>query len=57
MPDISMCMNEECPQKQQCYRYRAIPYTPNQYYCEFQFDKDSGVCENFWPIGNRKDIK
>jgi len=25
MPDISLCRNEECKKKRECYRYMAIP--------------------------------
>ena len=25
MPDISMCIDQLCPIKEQCYRYTAIP--------------------------------
>lgn len=25
MPDITMCINSNCPVREWCYRYRAIP--------------------------------
>lgn len=32
MPDISMCVGKECPQKDKCYRYTAIPCEYRQAY-------------------------
>ncbi len=25
MPDISMCLDDSCPVRESCYRYRAVP--------------------------------
>lgn len=36
MPDISMCDNEECPIKNKCYRYTAIPNDIQQSYTTFK---------------------
>ena len=47
MCDISMCRNEECEKKQQCYRYRAIP-DELQTFCEFKYE--DGKCDYFYPI-------
>ena len=37
MPDISLCKNESCPLKDNCYRYTA---TPGEYqsYAEFEWE-------------------
>ena len=35
MPDISMCKNEDCDRKNQCFRYTAIP-SIYQAYCSFK---------------------
>lgn len=46
MPDIAMCKGQDCPLKENCYRYTANP-------CEYQSyflhppHKD-GKCEHFW---------
>lgn len=48
MPDISMCKNNECPLKQKCYRYRAVP-NHLQTYASFK-PNDKGICEYFWKI-------
>lgn len=52
MPDISMCVNQDCLVKERCYRFRAIPsdyqsiafFTPN----------DNGLCSYFWNITNER---
>ncbi|NBT59078.1 hypothetical protein EBT16_09875 [bacterium] len=50
MADITMCMNEDCPSKQSCYRYTAIPNEHRQSYADFMPDLLEGKCENYWPI-------
>ena len=32
MPDITMCCNYDCPLREKCYRYRAVP---DQYWQSF----------------------
>lgn len=44
MPDISMCLNEDCPRKYGCYRYCAIP-SPYQSVC--RFEPRDGECDGF----------
>lgn len=54
MPDIAMCLGFDCPSKDKCYRYTAIPNPYRQTYfvnspislSEFE-DKDK--CEYFYP--------
>lgn len=46
MPDISMCLNEECPLKDRCYRFTATPNEDWQSYAEFAPD-ENGECEAF----------
>lgn len=56
MPDITMCCNNDCPFRDKCYRYRAIPAEFWQSYGEFKpFLHDSGLwdCLHFWEIGGR----
>lgn len=36
MPDIAMCINIECPIRDNCYRYRAIPSQYLQSYSKFE---------------------
>jgi len=46
MADISMCLNKDCPKKEQCYRFTAPPDEPYQWYSEFKPD-ENGECEDF----------
>ena len=53
MPDITMCMNDDCSKKEKCYRYTAIP-TPNwQSYSKFE-EKD---CNSFWDNTGKRNLK
>ena len=45
MPDISMCQNEKCKLKIECYRYMA---KPSNYQSYANFNEDN--CGYFWPI-------
>ena len=49
MPDISMCANNKCSKKKDCYRYRALPDSPWQAYSEFE-PLASGQCDYFEPL-------
>jgi hypothetical protein len=44
MPDISMCKNEDCPVKNNCYRFLAKPSFLQSYGL---FIYNNG-CESFW---------
>ena len=48
MPDISMCDNNACPVRNDCYRFRAIPNEYRQTYADFQLDRRA--CDAFYPI-------
>ena len=52
MPDISMCQNEKCKVKTECYRYMAIP-SNYQLYADFN-EKN---CESFMPIIKNKVLR
>jgi len=47
MSDISMCENETCPKRAQCYRFTAKPTPYRQAYGDFTPD-ERGECEYFW---------
>jgi len=36
MPDITMCSNVQCPLREDCYRFSAIPSEYRQAYSEFK---------------------
>lgn len=38
MPDISLCKNESCPLKDNCYRYTATPNEHRQSYSVFVWE-------------------
>ena len=48
MPDISMCGNDDCPLRKQCYRHEATP-SDWQSWCNFEPD-EKGNCEHFMEI-------
>ena len=52
MPDISMCVNGNCPLKTKCYRFMAVPGEPWQSFSHFKFNMDGekAVCEDFMEI-------
>lgn len=48
MPDITMCVNKECPLKNSCHRQTAVPHS-RQSYADFKYDADNG-CEHYWEV-------
>lgn len=48
MPDIAMCLNKSCPQRETCYRFKAPPDFM-QAYGAFKPDV-LGDCERYWAI-------
>ena len=49
MPDITMCCNYDCPLKDKCYRYRAVP---DSYWQSFAMFNTTGEkdCDHFWQL-------
>lgn len=57
MPDISLCVNDKCPLRKECYRFTAIPSDFLQSYTFFNLNAD-GTCNWFWDNkGYKKDDK
>lgn len=57
MPDISMCIGNDCTKKEKCYRFKAKPCEYAQsYFCDPPFEIKDGVleCGYFWPIEKLK---
>ena len=48
MPDISMCTNDACPKRKECYRFMAKP-CEWQSYAGFEPDED-GECKKFMEV-------
>jgi len=46
MPDITMCQNNACPTKEQCYRFKAKANPRWQSYSMFEHNGD-GSCDMF----------
>lgn len=46
MPDISLCLNTECPLRLLCYRYTA---RHSKYQSFADFKNDGNKCESFLP--------
>ena len=59
MPDITMCDNEQCPLREKCYRFRAIPDPYWQSFAHFEpstYPTPKGTqteCDHFWDISER----
>lgn len=49
MPDISMCADKDCPQREKCFRYRAEP-NDYQSYSAFKYD---GGCEKRFELAKK----
>ena len=50
MPDISMCLNNECASRERCYRFKAKPSEYQQAYTEFKPLPGRDRCESFMEI-------
>ena len=48
MPDISMCNNNKCKFKKECYRFTAKPSEFHQTYGEFNCKDKEGKDTYFW---------
>lgn len=46
MPDISMCRNNACEKRYECYRYMAVPNPYRQSIASFTHED----CKYFWPL-------
>jgi len=46
MADITMCQNEDCPSKEKCFRYTALP-SKHQSYAVFTVPEGKDKCEYF----------
>lgn len=57
MSDISKCSGANCPNKEECYRFMAIPSEFSQAYGKFEYDKKTQTCRGFYPIANDREVK
>lgn len=59
MPDITMCSNDNCIKKQECYRYTCNPNQYWQAYSTFEpisNEENRFKCKNYYPIVKRKEL-
>jgi len=53
MPDISMCLTKDCPKRNKCYRYIAIPSQWQSYFLIDLVCNDENNYEWFMDIDGR----
>ena len=49
MPDLTMCINDDCPLAATCYRHEAKPTPGRQSFAAFKQNAD-GTCDGFLEI-------
>ena len=49
MPDMSMCSGIECPLKEICYRYKAVPGFMQSHFAEVPYNSEEDKCDFYWP--------
>lgn len=55
MPDITLCLNLDCPSRSHCYRATATPNECRQSYAGFTPKTGEDKCEMYWPTGKKED--
>lgn len=53
VPDIAMCQNQDCPSRNECWRFRAVPSYRQSYGTWFKPADGKDRCDDFWPIEDR----
>jgi len=56
MPDITMCNDESCPMRMECYRYRAIPSKMLQSYF-IDSPREGETCDYFISIEECRTVR
>jgi hypothetical protein len=58
MPDISMCIDNDCKKRAECYRYRAVMHEYRQSMFACRPSKAEDGCQYYWPLeGDRTGIR
>ena len=55
MADITMCRDEECKQKDTCYRFTAKASSFWQSYF-MKSPREGNKCEHYWEIKEKKNV-
>jgi hypothetical protein len=53
MTDNSMCSDDECPSRAECYRSKASGTKPSEHqqaFTDFQRPPEDQRCPQFWPL-------
>ena len=48
MAGTPMCRSKDCPQREKCWRYRAVPRKKDQSYFDYEWQSDG--CHGYRPI-------
>ena len=51
MPDIAMCSGDECPIKENCYRYLANPSHFQSFFAPPPYTEEG--CDYFWDVNEK----
>ncbi len=50
MPDITMCKGDDCPKREDCYRFTARPNGAMQsWFVTPPYNHERGECDAYWP--------
>lgn len=49
-----MCMNNECPSKETCYRFKAEPNKHRQSYQNYKVKKGDNKCDSYWEFKEKQ---
>ena len=50
VPDLAMCLDDDCPRAKECYRHEAVPSGLRQAFANFNYDPPDYGCRYFAPI-------
>jgi Protein of unknown function (DUF2934) len=48
--DIAMCPGEDCPLRQDCYRFRGVVAARQDFFGATPYDHAAGTCDRFWDL-------
>lgn len=54
MPDISMCVGNDCPLKETCYRFKAKPCEYQTYFMNPPYEDRK--CEYYWKMESKPNL-
>jgi hypothetical protein len=58
MADITKCSGDNCPIKENCYRFTAVENEYRQsYFIKIPYNHESKICDYFMKVLDKKDKK